>query len=104
MEKLYYNIKEVAQMFGVSESTLRYWEREFTQLNPDRNAGNRRRYNTKDIEVVKQIVHLLYDQKLSIEGAKQTLKNAAPLTERTQQIAEQLRKIREELIDLRDSI
>ena len=69
MEKVYYTIKEVATMMGVSESALRYWENEFAQLKPERTPGGRRRYTKKDIEVVKQIVYLLADQKLHVDGA-----------------------------------
>ena len=55
MEKLYYSIAEVADMFAVKQSLLRYWETEFPQLNPKRNDKGRRFYTASDIEVVKQI-------------------------------------------------
>lgn len=56
--KLYYSISEVAAMFDVNESLLRFWEKEFPQLNPKKGAGIRQ-YRKEDIETVKLIYHLV---------------------------------------------
>lgn len=101
MEKVYYTIKEVATMMGVSESALRYWENEFAQLKPERTPGGRRRYTKKDIEVVKQIVYLLADQKLHVDGAKKRLQARSEQIGHKQQIAERLKAIRQELMELK---
>ncbi|MBO5960420.1 MAG: MerR family transcriptional regulator [Paludibacteraceae bacterium] len=101
MEKLYYTIKEVAAMIGVSESTLRYWETEFVQLRPSRTPGGRRRYTTEDIEKVKQIVYLLADQKMHVDGAKHRLQSRPDEIARKQQIAESLKNIKQELVEIK---
>lgn len=88
-------------MVGVSESTLRYWETEFAQLKPLRTPGGRRRYTSQDIEVVKQIVYLLSDQKLHVDGAKRRLHSRSEETAKKQQIAESLKTMRQELVELK---
>ena len=55
-EKLYYSIKEVADMFSINQSNLRFWEKEFKQLKPKRNDKGTRFYTKEDIQVVKQII------------------------------------------------
>ena len=68
--KLYYSIKEVAQMVGVSESTLRFWEKEFPYLKPKTNANNVRQYTEKDIEQVKLINNLVKVRGFKIAAAR----------------------------------
>ena len=57
--KLYYSISEVAAMFDVNESLLRFWEKEFPQLNPKKGGRGIRQYRKEDIETVKLIYHLV---------------------------------------------
>ena len=57
--KLYYSIKEVAQMIGVRECTLRYWETEFPHLKPKTTGQKVRQYTEKDIEQIKLIYNLV---------------------------------------------
>jgi DNA-binding transcriptional MerR regulator len=73
MEKLFYSISEVANMFGINQSNLRFWEREFSQLKPKRNAKGTRFYSPDDIQVIKQIIYLTTEQKLTLDGAKRKL-------------------------------
>ena len=54
-EKYYYSITEVAEMFKINASTLRFWEKEFPTLKPDTNLKGNRKYTKKDIELIKQI-------------------------------------------------
>lgn len=100
MEKAYYSINEVAEQFGVNASTLRYWEKEFSQLNPKRTNG-RRYYSPADIETVKQIQFLLNDQKLTISGAKERLATNKNDVERKQKLRATLEALRRELADFR---
>ncbi len=74
--KLYYSISEVAVITGLKEYVLRFWEKEFDQLNPKKNRGGNRIYTQKDIEIVNRISHLRKKEKLTIEGtrAKLTMK------------------------------
>lgn len=73
MEKSYYRPREVAKMFGVAISTLRYWEDEFDQFCPQRTAKGHRRYTPDDVEMCKCIKFLLRDKGLSLEYAKKEL-------------------------------
>ena len=78
IEKLYYSIGEVAQMFGVSNSLIRFWETEFTILKPRKNAKGNRLFTKKDIENLKIIYHLVKEKGFTLEGARKRLKEAKP--------------------------
>lgn len=68
--KLYYSISEVSQIAGVKPYVLRFWEKEFPNLKPKKNRAGNRTYQLKDIELVKKIKDLLYDEGYTIEGAR----------------------------------
>jgi DNA-binding transcriptional MerR regulator len=72
--KLYYSISEVAEMTGLEPYVLRFWEKEFPLLKPKKNRAGNRSYQQKDIDLINQIKHLLYDEGYTIEGAKSRLK------------------------------
>jgi len=76
--KKYFRIGEVARIVGVEPYVLRYWEGEFPQLRPSRADSNQRIYQRKDIETLLVVKRLLYEEKLTIEGAKKRLKEAPP--------------------------
>lgn len=97
MEKLYYSISEVAAMFKINQSNLRFWEKEFKQLKPRRNDRGTRFYTNEDIAVIKKIVFLVEEQKLTLEGAKRRLGQKKDAVEKQQQLVERLKSIREEL-------
>ncbi len=69
-QKLYYRIGEVAEIAGVKTHALRYWEKEFGFLSPQKNEGNQRLYTAKDLEKVLLIRKLLYEDGFTIAGAK----------------------------------
>jgi DNA-binding transcriptional MerR regulator len=73
-EKRYFRIGEVSRIIGVEPYVLRYWESEFPQIRPDRADTNQRTYQKKDLEIIVEIKRLLYEEKLTIEGARQRLK------------------------------
>ena len=74
--KLYYSISEVAAMFDVNESLLRFWEKEFPQLNPKKGGRGIRQYRKEDIETVKLIYHLVKERGMTLPGARQGMKLA----------------------------
>jgi DNA-binding transcriptional MerR regulator len=74
-DKRYYRIGEVSRIIGVEPYVLRYWESEFPQIRPLRADSNQRTYQKKDLEIILQVKRLLYEEKLTIEGAKQRLKH-----------------------------
>ncbi len=97
MEKLYYSISEVSEILGVTQSNLRFWEKEFKQLKPKRNAKGTRFYTQDDIDVLKRIMFLVNDQRLTLEGAKRRLGQKRDVVQKQQVLADRLRKIRAEL-------
>jgi len=76
IKKLYYSIGEVAELTALKPYVLRYWETEFPALKPTKNRAGNRIYKDRDIKVLFHIKYLLYDQKYTIEGARNQLKSA----------------------------
>lgn len=72
-KKVYYSIGEVCDLTGLKPHVLRYWETQFSVLNPTKNRAGNRVYRQRDVEVVLLVKHLLYDEKYTIEGANQKL-------------------------------
>ncbi len=108
--KLYYSISEVADMTGLKPYVLRFWEREFPFLKPKKNRAGNRSYQQKDIDLINQIKHLLYDEGYTIEGAKSKLKTLRYEGEEAKLVAEMMRlknlliEIRRELSELLKSL
>ncbi len=73
-DKLFFKIGEVAEIAGLEQHVLRYWEDEFDQLKPTKNRSGQRLYQKKDVEMVLEIQKLLYAEKFTLAGAKQKLK------------------------------
>jgi DNA-binding transcriptional MerR regulator len=71
--KLYFKIGEVGDLLGVEPYVLRYWESEFPQLSPKKSGTGHRLYRRKDVELLLRIKQLLYENRFTIEGARQTL-------------------------------
>ena len=78
-KKIYYSISEVCGQTGLEPHVLRYWESEFSQLRPKKNRAGNRAYRDKDIEVVRFIKHLLYEEKFTIPGAKKKFAESRPI-------------------------
>ena len=74
IKKLYYSIREVSELTGIESHVLRFWEKEFSQLNPRRGRSGNRTYTERNIKVVLAIKDLLYGQKYTIQGAVERLK------------------------------
>jgi len=72
-DKRYFRIGEVSRIIGVQPFVLRYWESEFPQIRPKRADSNQRTYQKKDLEIIFEIKRFLYDERLTIEGAKKKL-------------------------------
>ena len=76
MDKKYLSISEVSTLCNIKSHTLRFWEKEFEQLQPVTRKGSRRYYQSKDIELIKQIQSLLYEEGMTIIGAKKSLQSS----------------------------
>jgi len=106
-EKLYYRIGEVEAITAVPAYVLRYWESEFKLLRPKKNPAGQRLYRPRDLELVQRIKVLLYDERLTLEGAKKRLIAESRRTDQLEfgmkevAYAEALRRIRDRLGTLR---
>lgn len=101
-ERLYYSISEVAQMTGLKPYVLRFWEKEFPVLRPKKNRAGNRSYQTRDIDLIRQIKHLLYEEGFTIEGARAQLRNSRPIKER--QLELEKSRLKDFLVDLRKEL
>lgn len=79
-EKRFFRIGEVSRIIGVEPYVLRYWESEFPQIRPSRADSNQRTYQKKDLEIILEVKRMLYEEKLTIEGARQRLRHKAAQT------------------------
>lgn len=103
-KKLYYTIGEVAAMFQVNESLLRFWEKEFDILAPRKSDRGTRRYSREDIDNVSLIYYLVKEKKLTLAGARKQLKDNKIGVKRTHEVITRLQTLREELIAIRDEL
>jgi DNA-binding transcriptional MerR regulator len=71
--KMFYQIRDVADLEDIKPHVLRYWETEFPQLRPEKGSTGQRIYREKDLKLIRRIKTLLYDQKFTIAGAKRQL-------------------------------
>lgn len=88
--KTYYSISQVCGQIGVEAHVLRYWESEFPQLHPKKNRAGNRAYRDKDIEIIKTIRHLLYEEGYTIPGAKKRLSGSRSNSAEAEQTALEL--------------
>ncbi|MDR2955276.1 MAG: MerR family transcriptional regulator [Prevotella sp.] len=98
--RLYYSIKEVAGHFDVNESLLRYWETEFEIIDPRKTETGTRQYTVDDIQDIALVYHLVKVKGLTLEGARQTLKQRKDEETRKLQIIQKLERIKKELQDM----
>jgi len=94
-----YKIGEVSRLLQVEAYVLRYWESEFPQLEPLRSPRGQRLYTQQDIELLRRIKTLLYDQKMTIEGAKRKLEENSQWWTVLSEIKTELKEIRNLLQD-----
>ncbi|MGI6219174.1 MAG: MerR family transcriptional regulator [Bacteroidaceae bacterium] len=104
-KKIYYSIREVAEMFGVNESLLRYWEKEFPkQIAPRKTEKGTRQYTQQDIENIRMVYHLVKERKMSLSGARESLKVSGGKMVEKVQIIDRLKAVRNELIAMKKEL
>lgn len=110
-EKKYYKIGEVSRIFGLEPHVLRFWETEFSSVRPKKDSGNQRLYQRKDLESIARIKQLLYEEKFTIAGAREKLKESDSVEPQSSEpakdslrpdIEEKLVKIKKGLVEIRD--
>jgi DNA-binding transcriptional MerR regulator len=95
--KLYYSIGEVAKMFNVAETLLRFWEKEFPNINPKKAGRGIRQYTKEDIEEVRLVYHLVKEKGMTLQGARDSIKHSKGDTNNKIEIIERLKFLRDEL-------
>ncbi len=104
IEKIFFTIGEVAEMIGENTSLIRYWENQFNALKPQKNKKGNRLFTKDDIKTIKLIHHLVKERGLTLNGAKQKLKENRDETIHNYEIVKRLQSIRDELIGIRDEM
>ena len=104
IEKLFYPIGEVAQMFDVSVSSIRYWEKEFDILKPKKNKKGNRMFTIKDVEILRIIYHLTKERGFTLKGTKKKLRENKTDTIDNIEIISHLKNIRKFLVDFREEL
>lgn len=104
IEKVFYSISEVAEMFNVNTSNIRFWENEFDILKPHKNAKGNRMFTNDDIENLKLIYHLLKERGMTIKGAQKKLKDNKADTLQNFEVVKKLQEIRQMLVEIKDEL
>ena len=104
LTKRYYSISEVAQMFEMNISKLRFWEEQFPTLTPKRDRSGDRKYTQDDIKHLQEIVELVEDQGYTIDGAKKALDSKKKKKNVNQAVIDQLIEIKSFMTFLSDSL
>ena len=101
--KSYYTIGEVSEMIHESPSLIRFWEKEFPQLNPHKTDGGTRKYSYKDIQLLKLIHHLVKEKGYTLEGARDYMKRQPNITDNARMI-ESLKRMKSFLQSLKSAL
>ncbi len=104
LDKLYYTIGEVAEMFEVSRSLLRYWENEFSFLTPRKNRKGDRLFTKENIQQIQIIYTLVKERGFTLEGAKQELRKEKGTLSEQIDLVDRLKSVYQRLKDLDDKL
>ncbi|MBK9103099.1 MAG: MerR family transcriptional regulator [Saprospiraceae bacterium] len=104
LDKLYYTIGEVAEMFEVSRSLLRYWENEFSFLTPRKNRKGDRLFTKENIQQIQIIYTLVKERGFTLEGAKQELRKEKGSLSEQVDLVDRLKSAYQRLKDLDDKL
>jgi DNA-binding transcriptional MerR regulator len=103
-DKLYYSIGEVAEHLGVNPSLIRYWEKEFPNINPRKNRRGERSFTEEEIRKLERIHQLVKGEGYTLKGAKKRMREKGDELERTQELLQHLKQLRQELMDWKRSL
>src|SRR5690606_8361680 len=104
IEKLYYSIGEVAEIFSVAPSLIRFWESEFDLIKPKKNRKGNRQFTKEDIENVRTIYHLVKEKGFTLQGAKEMLRNDSQAVRDKMECIDSLKRVRGFLVELREQM
>jgi DNA-binding transcriptional MerR regulator len=103
-DKVYFSIGEVAEMFEINQSHIRYWEKEFDILKPKKSRKGNRMFSRQDIDNIRLIFHLTREKGYTIDGARKVLEHRRDEAEKIAEVTARLRKIKGELMELRKGL
>ena len=101
IEKRYYTIGEVARIFEVNTSLIRFWEKEFDILKPKKNKKGNRLFTTKDFQNLKLIYHLVKERGFTLKGAKAKLRENKDDTAKNAEVVDRLKQIKQALLEIK---
>jgi DNA-binding transcriptional MerR regulator len=104
VEKLYYSIGEVAEMFNVNPSLIRFWEKEFDIIKPKKNKKGNRFFTVQDIDNFRLIFHLVKEKGLTLQGARKKIKENREDTNNNFEVIKALTEIKTLLLEIRESL
>ena len=103
-QKIYYSIGEVAKIFNVNNSLIRFWEKKFEIIKPKKNSKGNRIFSKNDVKNISLIYHLLKEKKYTIEGAKKKIRENKEGVEKNHDIIQHLKKVRLQLVEIREEL
>jgi DNA-binding transcriptional MerR regulator len=104
VEKLYYSIGEVAELFKVNASLIRFWEKEFDIIKPKKNKKGNRFFTQQDIDNIRLIYHLVKERGMTLSGAKKKLKDNREDTNNNYEVVKSLTQIKTMLLEIKESL
>ncbi len=104
VEKIYYSIGEVASLFEVNASLIRYWEKEFDILKPQKNKKGDRFFTRQDLDNLRIIYHLVKERGYTLQGAKEKLLQNKEGVSRLVEVVDSLNQIKGFLLELKSQL
>ena len=104
LTKKYYRIGDVAELLNLPQSTLRFWETQFSELKPGRNKKGTRRYTPNDIDILRVIKFLVKDKGLTIEGAREHMRKNRHAVDKRHEIISRLQDVRRRIAEFLEAL
>lgn len=104
IEKIYYSIGEVSEMFNVAPSLIRFWETEFDLIQPKKNRKGNRQFTREDIENIRTIYHLVKEKGFTLQGAREMIRNDSQSVHDKMDLLDSLKKVRQFLVQVREQL
>jgi DNA-binding transcriptional MerR regulator len=101
IDKVYYTIGEVSELFEVNPSLIRFWEKEFDIIKPQKNKKGNRLFTKQDLDNLKVIYHLVKERGYTLQGAREKIKQNKEGIVQDVEIVESLKQIRQYLLDIK---
>jgi DNA-binding transcriptional MerR regulator len=104
VEKLYYSIGEVAELFKVNASLIRFWEKEFDIIKPKKNKKGNRFFTRQDIDNIQLIYYLVKERGMTLSGAKKKLRDNREDTNNNYEVVKTLNQIKAMLLEIKEEL